>query len=334
MTVRDILWGVAALAISALGTGLARWYALHREVLDHPNERSSHASPTPRGGGAAIVGATLLLWPALAHGAGLLSLRLLVALAALLIVAAVGWLDDHDSLGVRARIVVHLLAGIVVALLAISWTGGTELQGRMALVAIALWWIFWTAAAINIVNFMDGIDALVASQCIIAFLYLTILLPTESLSRSMLMVLAGGCAGFLLWNVPPARIFLGDVGSGALGFLVALMGARVISETSYGMVETYLPLYPLFLDGTTTLIRRALRGDRVTTPHRIHLYQRMANTSLGHGRVSAAYGAVAIGGAMIGIGSDRPATWLICFYAVAVAVVGLALDRKYPITTD
>jgi UDP-N-acetylmuramyl pentapeptide phosphotransferase/UDP-N-acetylglucosamine-1-phosphate transferase len=235
-------------------------------------------------------------------------------------VALVGWLDDKHGLSVRPRLAVHVVAGVAVAAL------GARAGWHWA---VGLWWILWTVSSINVVNFMDGIDGLIAGQTVIAMGSMALLAPATGVARPFAIAVAGATSGFLLWNWPPARIFLGDVGSGSLGFALALAGALVVAEGEVGFVRVFLPLFPLFLDAAVTMYRRARRGERITTAHRSHLYQRLANGGWGHGRVSLLYAALATLGALVALVPEQDTRWmLVIAYGVLILTLGGVLDAR------
>ena len=317
--------GAAAVASFAV-VGLVRRYALRRGVLDHPNERSSHVAPTPRGGGLGIVAVLLLATPAwgAALGIGLPVAALLAA--AVGAVALVGWLDDRATLGVRPRIGVHLAAAGAVAAAALAAGVGGPIAALPA-AAVAVWWVLWTVSAINVVNFMDGIDGLIASQMVLFGAYVAWVAPAGSGVPLAAAVFAGASAGFLAWNWSPARIFLGDVGSGALGIAAVLLGVALLRAADGPVARAYLPLAPLFADATVTLVRRAVRGERVWSAHREHLYQRLANGPWTHARTAVAYLGLAAVGAAVGVVAS-PAAFpaLVAAYGAVVVVAGAALE--------
>lgn len=215
------------------------------------------------------------------------------ALAAVALVAAVGWRDDRHSLSARTRLAVHLLAGLLVAWYAKAAPGP---WGVVGVTAIA-WWAFWSVAAINVTNFMDGIDGMIGLQMVVFGVHAA-LLANGALQASVVgAALAGACLGFLPWNWAPARIFLGDVGSGALGLLAVLSGLTLIQASAMSVELAFLPLFPLFLDATLTLARRVMRGERIWEAHREHLYQRLARGGWGHARVTLLFAALAMLGA-------------------------------------
>ncbi|MBN1283945.1 MAG: glycosyltransferase family 4 protein [Anaerolineae bacterium] len=268
-----ILAGVFAGA--AVFTGLVRRYALRRNLLDIPNARSSHTTPTPRGGGLGIVAAFL---PALAllGAQGLLDARTAAALAGGLPVAGIGYYDDHRGASPLLRIAVHFAASIwaVAALGGMPpldlgfgvWQWG--LLGDAAGVVGLVW-------LINLYNFMDGIDGLEGSETVFAGAAAGLTLMSggaHGLAWSA-WLLAGACAGFLLWNWPPARIFMGDVGSGFLGFALGVFAIAGAGQGALAFWPWLILLGVFIVDTTITLARRVLRGERWYQAHRSHAYQ-------------------------------------------------------------
>ena len=322
---------LAALALSAALVGAVRAYALRARVIDTPNERSSHTVPTPRGGGLGAVGAFLTVAAVAGGLRSALTAPLLAALLAIAGVAAVGWMDDHRPLPVLPRLATHGAAGLVVAWLAAA---SHPVAATAAAVAWFVWWVFWSVSVINIVNFMDGIDGLIGSQVALFAASVALRAAPGSFSMLFALSLAGAAAGFLLWNWAPARIFLGDVGSGALGLAVVVAGLLLIVQGRGGVLLAYLPLLPLFLDASVTIARRAWRGERLTAPHRSHLYQRLANGGWGHARVSAAYLAAASVGVAVVLGPEQWQLPLAATYALAVLAVGAWLDRAVKLRTS
>lgn len=302
---------------------LVRRYALRRNIVDYPSERSSHTTPTPRAGGAGFVAAVLVAF-AVAEGSALLEWRIAMAILGLLLIASVGWLDDRHTLGVKPRLTVHLAGAAAMLPIALSPVPVPAFMGMAAL----LWWVVWGVTSINVVNFMDGIDGLLAAQILVFGTHLLLLAAPNGAAYHLGGALAGAALAFLWWNWTPAKIFMGDVGSGALGLAMTLSGLLLLREGSAGLVRAYLPLYPLFLDATVTLLRRAARGERVTQAHRSHLYQRLANGGLGHARVSLFYAAAALVGLVVArMPAERAAAFAIAVYFLVVPAAGWWLAR-------
>ena len=313
----------------ALGTAAAAWLlvgivrriVLARGVLDHPGERSSHAVATPRGGGLGLLLAALGVWTWQAARSSTFGIPLTVLGATL--VAFVGWLDDRRGLPVRTRLAIHVISALFVGWLAAS----AEEAGWLG-VLLFVWWTFWTVSSINLVNFMDGINGLVASQVAVFAVSLAAFGPVDGSTSFYAITLAAACVGFLPWNFPRARIFLGDVGSGGLGYLVPALALLVMQEQGIDIVRAHLPLLPLFGDATATIVRRWRRGERLTQAHRSHLYQRLANGRLSHGAVTGIYVVVALLGVAAAHLGEPPTAWIwVLAYGALTVALGLALDR-------
>jgi len=319
----DLVMRLAILAAAlAFGlVGLVRALAVRHGVLDHPSERSSHATVTPRGGGLGLILTVLLLgvWLGTRPFDGVV----LLVLVGAALVATVGWVDDRRGLSVRTRLAVHVTAGALVGVVA------ADVDATMAVrLLLFAWWTFWTVSSINLVNFMDGINGLVASQVAIFALSLALFSGGATIVPALAIVLSAACVGFLPWNFPRARIFLGDVGSGGLGYLVPALALLANHADGVGFVPAHLALLPLYVDAVWTIFRRWRNGERITTPHRSHLYQRLANGGMGHTAVTIIYAVAAAGGALAAhAGRQSWLTGWTAAYVCATIVVGLLLHR-------
>lgn len=289
--------GLDALLVAAVtallswaGTAYMRRLALASGLLDRPNARSSHRVPTPRGGGVAIV---------LAANCGLLALgarhridsHLLVALlGGGLAVALVGFADDRRSVPPGIRLLVHLSA----AIWTIAWLGGLPpLRLGNTLVAlhltgsiIAVIAVVWT---LNLFNFMDGIDGIAASEAIfIAWAGAMLNAATGPADGSVVYgaVIGAACLGFLVWNWPPARIFMGDVGSGYVGYVLATLALAGARDRPVALPAWTILGGVFFVDATVTLLRRWARGEKIYQAHRSHAYQHLARRLGRHGPVT------------------------------------------------
>ena len=313
-------------AISAVAAvvlvGLVRRLTLRHGVLDHPTDRSSHVVATPRGGGLGLLLAVLGVsaWRATHLDSWTLVILLLAACA----VALVGWIDDRRGLSVRTRLVVHIIAGVTVGAVA-AITSGSAVLASVLFAA----WTFWTVSSINLVNFMDGINGLVASQIAVFAISLAYFPDPTNAVAFVEMTVAGACLGFLPWNFPRARIFLGDVGSGALGFFVPMLALLAMRGQGIDIVRAHLPLLPLFGDAVWTIFRRWRNGERLTAAHRSHLYQRLANDGLGHTPVTAMYTVAAVCGALAAhmSGDAWVSPWTVS-YAAMIVLAGFFLHRR------
>lgn len=276
------------------------WYvrivAVRRGQLDHPSQRSSHTVPTPRGGGLAIVVAHFLALTVLRICGYITAQELIALIGGGAAVALVGFMDDRKSVAATVRILVHFSAAIFV----VALIGGVPISGVADGGAGAPWigqivGIVGITWAINLFNFMDGIDGIAGAEAVFV----------SAAAAAMIFVLSGdvgltgsfgslGLAslGFLVWNWPPARIFMGDVGSGFLGFMLAAM-AILVSHRIVFAVQAWPILGGVFLvDASVTLIRRMARGDRWYEAHRMHAYQHLARAFGGHLAVTLAVCAV------------------------------------------
>lgn len=270
------LWVLGAGLLTWILVGFVRLYALKNNVVDVPGDRSSHVVPTPRGGGVAIVG-VLLGFSVSLYGFSYISLPMLIALLfSGGLVAAIGFWDDHSHIPAQWRLCGHFIAAGW-ALYQLNglpplffWGGHTDLGllGNF----IALIFIVWT---INLYNFMDGIDGIASIETISVCIGGTVIYLLLGYHESviLLLILAASVLGFLVWNFPPARIFMGDSGSGFLGFIIALFVLQATADHSSLLWSWLILLGVFYVDATFTLLRRLTRGERVYEAHRSHAYQ-------------------------------------------------------------
>jgi Fuc2NAc and GlcNAc transferase len=291
----SLLLAFAAFLISVLLTAALRRYALSRGVLDVPNVRSSHRAPTPRGGGLAIV-AAFLLGVAVAAALGRLPTATAIALvSAGAITAAIGFLDDHAPLSARWRLAAHFLAAAV----ALTALGGMVELPIFGLATVSGWaaqafgalLIVWL---LNLYNFMDGIDGIAGVEAVTACAggAAVALVVGYQAGAFACMLLAAASAGFLVWNYPPAKIFMGDAGSGFLGVVFAVLAIDA-AQHAPALFWCWLILLGSFIvDATVTLLRRLMRRERIHQAHRTHAYQHASRALGGHRPVTLAFGAI------------------------------------------
>jgi len=267
---------IAVAFLSLLLTALIRRYALSRSLIDIPNARSSHTVPTPRGGGVSIVVAFLLATVALGL-AGLISSSVAIALTgAGALVAVLGFMDDHGHIAARWRLLGHFAA----AVWALIWLDGlapvrvigmTVHPGVIGQI-LAAFYLVWM---LNLYNFMDGIDGIASVEALTVCGGISLIYVLSG-STGILwgpMLLAAAVIGFLYWNFPPARIFMGDAGSGFLGIVLGILSVQA-SWTSPQLFWAWLILLGVFVvDATVTLFHRLLRGEKIYEAHRSHAYQ-------------------------------------------------------------
>ena len=293
----QLLFLIAAMAfgLAWLLTLLVRRYALHTNLLDHPNDRSSHTVPTPRGGGVGIVLSFLAI--ILVVGMlGLIERRLMIAaLGSGALVAVLGYVDDRSSLPARWRFLGHLAAAIWV----LGWMGpvppvplfGAVVDLSYAGPMLCALYLVWM---INLFNFMDGIDGIASVEAITTSLGGALLwwLAGSGNGWAAAVVFAGCVAGFLVWNFPPAKIFMGDAGSGFLGLMVALLSLWCSQSAPVLFWSWFILIGCFMVDATTTLVRRVRRGERFFEAHRAHAYQYASRRAGRHLPVTLACGAI------------------------------------------
>jgi len=341
MRLTSVLLLVSVLAASAWITRLVREAAKRKQLLDTPNERSAHSRPTPRLGGIGIVAAFLPAFATLAilFDGGLVAVVVLVATAA---ISVVGLWDDLRTLPARTRLGAQTLAATAVVVSAwerlpeawslFGWSVPHAFVG-----ALSVLWIVWIT---NLYNFMDGNDGLAAGQAVIAGCALAV---ASSAAGALLVAnasaaLAVAALGFLAFNFPPASIFMGDVGSTAIGFFFAC--APFLARGGSVPVEAVgLALALFILDATLTLLRRIARRERLSQAHRTHFYQRPLALGIGHRRItlSAYAGMLAVGGlaTRYGYGETRVRLLLIAAAAaVFVTYVSVVVGLEARAATD
>lgn len=268
---------VATFVIAVLGTFAIRYFAHKKELLDHPNERSSHNVPTPKGGGLAIM---LVFYGVLIYLRFLdqVDTRLFYALLTATPVIVVSLVDDIYPLSAKIRFGVQLLSAAA-ALYCLGGIGSMNfalfyLHG-LWLNIIALLGIVWMT---NLYNFLDGIDGYAASEALFAGLAAYLLFGND-----LALVLALAASGFLIFNWHKASIFMGDVGSAPLGFIFAVL---MLYDAATPHFLGWLMLLSLFwFDATLTLIRRAKRGEKLSQAHKKHAYQRLNQAGFAHDKV-------------------------------------------------
>ena len=286
---RVILGLILVILASYSLTALVRFYAIKKSIFDIPNERSSHSVVTPRGGGLAIA-ATFVF--SLVFMAAFRIVPLNIALALVVggfLVAAIGWLDDKNSVPPGLRLAVHFLA----AVWALYWLDGFD-QMDIGFTTVHLGWAGSVIAAfaivwlINLYNFMDGIDGIAGIEAVSAALGAGLLLfwiGSQGLAW-VCMILALAVGGFLIWNWPPARIFMGDVGSGFLGYVFAVLALISEKNASFPLIVWLLLLGVFITDATITLFKRLGRGEKLSQAHRTHVYQLAVQAGYSHKRVT------------------------------------------------
>jgi UDP-N-acetylmuramyl pentapeptide phosphotransferase/UDP-N-acetylglucosamine-1-phosphate transferase len=292
------LFGICLLAVAAASfcaTSVVLRLLRRHAILDHPNQRSSHVVATPVGGGLAVVPVVLVAWLMVDIAAGKPEETILVIVCAAFL-AAISWVDDVRGLPAGLRFGAQLIAVVVVLTVSPAPLPGLSgwLPEPVAAAAAGLIWLWF----INAFNFMDGIDGLAGTETASIGIGVALVAalaagqPAASVAAAPMVMLgatiAAAALGFLPWNWQPARLFLGDVGSIALGFLLGWLLVRLAAEGQWA-AALILPFYYL-CDATLTLFRRVLQGEKPWQAHRDHYYQRAVASGLSHAAVAGSVG--------------------------------------------
>jgi Fuc2NAc and GlcNAc transferase len=286
-----IIAGLASFAAA----WLVRRNATRLGLIQTPNARSSHSVPTPGGGGVGIVLGGSIATAIAAVGSG----PTLAVLVAGMLIAAIGFYDDRKPLPARFRLIAQLILVAATLWLAVPLEPLTERVGlplpSFAILAVAVIAIvYW----INLFNFMDGIDGIAGSQAIFMALAAALLTAMSMAAHGhgfggplfwILLELAAATAGFLVLNWPPARIFMGDAGSTYLGFMLAVLALLTVAYGVLTLPQWAILAASFVTDATVTLLRRLLRGERVSEAHRRHAYQVLSRRWGGHLRVTLSF---------------------------------------------
>jgi Fuc2NAc and GlcNAc transferase len=266
--------------VAFLLTGISAWFARRQGMMDLPGERHSHAIATPRGGGLGIVLAILL-------GTFFSPVELVFPqfwwhclLPGFLSLAVVGFLDDRYSLSVILRLLVQLAASLY--LLACLQQSGWTVDFWLWIAATLI--LVWMT---NLYNFMDGSNGMAAMQAVFAGLVIAVLLyqSGDTSAAWLAATLAAASVGFLPWNMGNARVFLGDVGSISLGYLIAGLLLYGVLQEAFSVAVAWLVMVVFLCDSTLTLLARVIKGERWYTPHKQHIYQRLIAGGWSHQQV-------------------------------------------------
>lgn len=343
MELNKILFFVFIMVLSAFLTWRIRRYAVKHNIFDIPGNRSSHSIPTPCGGGLAItvcvIAAVLFFWIS-----GNLESRLMWALfGGGSAVGVVGWIDDHKSISPLVRFLVHLAAAawavflinglpsmdLGVGIISLGWFGSV-------LAVIGIVWLT------NLYNFMDGIDGIAGVEAVTVGCIGGALMAVSNTWGLALIswVVAASSLGFLVWNWPPAKIFMGDVGSGFLGFFFAVLLLASERSGTVPLLVWLLLLGVFIVDATFTLFRRLFKGEKIWKAHSSHFYQRSVQIGYTHRTVTIFV--VSLNGVLgfLAILAYLNPRLLLLFFTVGMGMLVLIgywitrLERKYIKTTN
>lgn len=309
--------GFAAISAFAVCWLTLAWLLGRRRLpMDHPNERSLHAAPTPRIGGVGIMAGVGVasLW--LATGG------LLPAMLAAFALAILSLLDDVRGLPVALRFLAHFVAALA-CMLALGLSGWMLVGATLAVV--------WMT---NLYNFMDGADGLAGGMAAIGFgaLALAAWLGAAPSLAAFCAAIAAAALAFLRFNFPPARVFMGDAGSIPLGFLAAALGILGAQQGVWPWLFPLLVFSPFIVDASVTLVRRGLRGEKIWQAHRSHYYQRVVLLGASHRQLAlAAYALMLAMAALAFVLLILPqhAAWLLILSGATYLLIFLAIDRRW-----
>jgi len=287
-----------------------------RLPMDHPNERSLHATPTPRIGGLGIMAGVAVASAWLAGG------MLLPVMLAAFALAAVSVLDDVRGLPVALRFLAHFVAAAA-CLLALGLSGWALVGATLAVV--------WMT---NLFNFMDGSDGLAGGMAAIGFgaLALAAWLGGAPGLAAFCAAIAAAALAFLRFNFPPARVFMGDAGSIPLGFLAAALGILGAMQEVWPWLFPLLVFSPFIVDASVTLGRRALRGEKIWQAHRSHYYQRVVLLGASHRQLAIAAYALMLAMAALAFAQlilPQHVAWLLILSAATYLLIFLAIDFRW-----
>lgn len=277
-------------------TYLMRAYALKKNIIDNPNERSSHSVPTPRGGGVAVVCSYLVALAVLMYSQQLELQTGFTLMAAGFVIALLGFLDDHGHINSMLRLVIHFLVAIGVVLSLGGFAEVTAFNGvQLGFIAniIAVLFLVWL---LNLYNFMDGINGIASTEVITSTISMAIIywVLNHIVDEKSLILLAACAFGFLLWNFPKAKIFMGDACSGFLGLILGIF-ALIALKVDIALFCAWLICLGVFIvDATFTLIRRVVTGHKMYDAHRSHTYQILSRHFNSHTPVTLAVAAINI----------------------------------------
>lgn len=278
--------GVLVFCITYLLTGLFRSYALKNSLMDIPNERSSHEIPTPRGGGVAVALVLFVSYALLSFLEPTIQQSALAIISACIGIFLVGLIDDHRHVSARWRLLVHF-SGISVGLVMMGGIPPVDVFGVRVetgyigafLIVMCMVWL------LNLFNFMDGIDGIASVEAIttgLALSFISWFVAPESAVWMLPLIMVCSVTGFLMWNFPPAKIFMGDAGSGFIGALLGLLTIQATWEAPVLFWCWIIMLAVFIVDASVTLFRRLMALEPVYKPHRSHAYQNAARNYNGH----------------------------------------------------
>jgi UDP-N-acetylmuramyl pentapeptide phosphotransferase/UDP-N-acetylglucosamine-1-phosphate transferase len=310
-----VLVSIASVVLAVVVVPIARRMALAKGLLDIPNERSSHKTPTPRTGGIGIfAGAIGGLGLALAVEAPTPNCAQWLFFGSLLAGAVAGFMDDVFSLPTAVRMLLYLAcaAGLAYCGASVETIALPGLPsfgiGHVGGLAFSALFIAWYT---NLFNFMDGIDGIAgtAAAVTMGFLAIVFLSNDDAMWGILSLCCASACVGFLLHNYPPASVFMGDGGAVFLGLAAGGLSLVAIKEEYLELPAAVLLMFPFVFDATFTLLRRMIKRERFWAAHRTHIYQQMCDLGFSHRSVTTIYTAAAVIFATLGVSYGEIPPW-------------------------
>jgi Fuc2NAc and GlcNAc transferase len=284
--------------ISSILVWLIRHYALthNQNLMDVPNLRSSHSVPIPKGGGLAFVISFLISVPILAVTSDLPWAEVWAFLGGGILVSMISFSDDHGHIAIRWRLLAHFIGATWI----LFWLGGCPplfiwgftINPTLMSNTLAVFYLVWL---VNLYNFMDGIDGITSIEtmtvCIGAALLLALQSPSQSIWATPLLLVAS-VSGFLYWNFPQAKIFMGDVGSSFLGLILGIFSIQTAWVLPHMFWVWVILLGVFIVDATLTLLRRLTNGEKFYKPHNNHIFQIAARHYNSHKAVTLSIGLI------------------------------------------
>ena len=280
---------IACFIFSIAVTGLLQKYALKHSLIDVPNERSSHLMPTPRGGGLSIV-IPVLICIAVLFLTAQIEKDIAIALGiGCFFVASVGWIDDHQHIPANWRALLYGIAAVLAVYFIVESDNFQSVFSHLPFgIMISFMIVIWVVWMTNLYNFMDGTDALAAIQTICTSLLVGVIFWLEGqygLATVCFVISASSC-GFLFWNWPPAKIFMGDVGSCSLGFCFGVLAVIGEIQGSVPLIVVFILLSIFICDTTFTLLMRIFANEKWYQAHKSHAYQRLVQLGMSHKKLA------------------------------------------------
>ena len=280
--------GLLAFATFTISAWLTSWLCQPGSrlyVLDHPNERSLHSHPTPRTGGIAIVVAILVSATVFIHLSDDIWREFAQLGIAVLLVAVVSFVDDRKPLPIGLRLAVHLFAAFIVTYHA-GIVAVLAVEAPVPAMVVQVLVILYLVWMLNLYNFMDGMDGFAGGMTLIGFGTYAVLgwRAEQEVFAGLSLLVACSASGFLLFNFPRARIFMGDIGSSVLGLLAGVFSVWGASKGIFTLWIGVLVFLPFVMDSTITLARRLIKREKFWQAHKNHYYQRLVQVGWGHRR--------------------------------------------------